>query len=261
MIDILVDDRKFSLSHHTLQNNPTFIITQLLNNELVVPPDQLTYIEKISNTMFRIDISPKLFETIVDELRMSNSEGVGQPYDTYMKTILYKVPPNWSGVTVQSLDVIKQENDNTKQPVTGVIPDQAGGWTVAPDQAGGWTVAPDQAGGWTVAPDQAGGCVDNEPFADNLRIFEKPTDNDNDDMRSNSIDLFVKDTNNIFANNSYDNTTNVHELGDTFTMTNSNTENTLNTVNDVSTTQVNYNDDYETKAELGLKKILSMHNT
>jgi hypothetical protein len=68
MIDILVDDKKYSFSRKTLDKSPLFIITQILNNLLSV--EDFHYIDRISETTFRIDVDPIDFEKKAREIRL-----------------------------------------------------------------------------------------------------------------------------------------------------------------------------------------------
>jgi hypothetical protein len=67
MIDILVDDRKFVLSRYTLNINPDFPITRLLEGTITI--DAFPFIERIDEKTFRIDTNPAQFEKVVQHLR------------------------------------------------------------------------------------------------------------------------------------------------------------------------------------------------
>jgi hypothetical protein len=256
MIDILVDNQKFSLSNHTLKNNPTFIITQLLNGSLQ-PSNYSPYIERVNSTTFRIDISPKLFEKIVEELRMSNvkSHGVlldgeiteqSQLYDNYMRGILHNIPRPHV-IARRELNITPSDDNIVERQTYSIL-----------------------SGGSLDNDELDNNELDNDEL-DNLRIFEKPTiddknaDNDDNNDDNNSIDSFVKNTNNIFANKSYDNTTHVHELENTIDATTNinNVDDTLqlNTVNIVSSSSSNTgrndNNFANHDTELELRKLLT----
>jgi hypothetical protein len=67
MITVIVDDQRFTLSTQTLNQNPRFIITQILKK--TVPADANPYVTRINETTFEIDMDPGEFRQIVQELR------------------------------------------------------------------------------------------------------------------------------------------------------------------------------------------------
>lgn len=78
LIEIIADDRHFFVSLTTLNNDPTFIITQLVNETL--SEILCDCVEVINKHVYRIDIDPKILEDIIRELR-------GASKDTYMNHI------------------------------------------------------------------------------------------------------------------------------------------------------------------------------
>ena len=72
MIDILIDDRKFVFSRHVLEQNPEFIVTQILRGMALV--DDYPFIERVDDHTFRIDISIHDFEKIAVDLRSKDDK-------------------------------------------------------------------------------------------------------------------------------------------------------------------------------------------
>ncbi len=71
MIEILVDDHIFIVSLQTLEKNPDFIITQIINGTIQF--DSCPLVEKINDKIFKIDIDPDLFASIIKNLRNATS--------------------------------------------------------------------------------------------------------------------------------------------------------------------------------------------
>lgn len=67
MITIIIDDKKFTLSMGTLNANPQFVITQMLNG--LIPANGYSFIERINETTFEVDMDPQQFALIVQDLR------------------------------------------------------------------------------------------------------------------------------------------------------------------------------------------------
>jgi hypothetical protein len=72
MIDILIDDRKFVFSRHVLEQNPEFIVTQILRGMASV--NDYPFIERVDDHTFRIDISIHDFEKIAIDLRSKDDK-------------------------------------------------------------------------------------------------------------------------------------------------------------------------------------------
>ena len=72
MIDILIDDRKFVFSRHVLEQNPEFIVTQILRGMALV--NDYPFIERVDDHTFRIDISIHDFEKIAMDLRSKDDK-------------------------------------------------------------------------------------------------------------------------------------------------------------------------------------------
>lgn len=67
MITVIVDDKKFTLSYQTLNANPQFVITQILNGS--VPANNNPFVERINETTFEVDTDPEQFTQVVYDLR------------------------------------------------------------------------------------------------------------------------------------------------------------------------------------------------
>ena len=67
MITVIVDDKKFTLSLQTLNSNPQFTITQILNG--LIPANSNPFIERINETTFEVDMDSQQFAQIVQDLR------------------------------------------------------------------------------------------------------------------------------------------------------------------------------------------------
>jgi hypothetical protein len=92
MIDIIVDDRTFSFSQVTLNNNPDFVVTRILNG--TDPHTPISHVEQLDNKTFKLDISVPAFKKIANELRRVNDPD----YFTNMHAILFMGPvPGVSG--------------------------------------------------------------------------------------------------------------------------------------------------------------------
>lgn len=96
LIEIIADSAHFFVSEKTLNNNPTFLITQLFNKQLSTNTEftkgqlcfgriSCDYVDIINMYTYRIDIDPKLLANIINELR-----GVINPsYVDDMKKLLF----------------------------------------------------------------------------------------------------------------------------------------------------------------------------
>jgi hypothetical protein len=83
LIEIIADDRHFFVCSETLDNDPTFVITQMVHSKL--PCTYCTYVEKIDNYTYRIDVDSVVLETIIKTLR-----GVTKPsYNSDIENILF----------------------------------------------------------------------------------------------------------------------------------------------------------------------------
>lgn len=83
LIEIVADDKRFFVSTKTLNNDPSFIITQLVNGK--IPETKCDCVDVINPYTYCIDIDPKVLENIVGELR-----GVSKPsYSDDIRKVLF----------------------------------------------------------------------------------------------------------------------------------------------------------------------------
>jgi len=68
MIEISADNKRFFVTRQTLNNDPSFIITQMVNGQ--IPNTSCKYVEAINDHTYRIDIVPTVLETIINILRL-----------------------------------------------------------------------------------------------------------------------------------------------------------------------------------------------